>query len=495
MRSWRLFAVLGGAALAAVGVGLWARHARPVGGEAPARRTRMECGHWAVLRSCELHGVPVSPKQLVELMPAGPNGHSLLDIAQALRRAGLIAEGNREDIDAFLSGDGVRVVHLSGPDHFVVVTKTNPKTVFFLDDQGRRQVAQTARFAERWTGHVLRVSVPPTGVSGFIDPPGPGQARIVFSTLFIDKGDIITGADAKTVRFEFPFRNTGHAPLVIKKAHTSCSCLKSSHTYKPVPPGGTGAVVLEYGINPNKHSFVHDAVVETNDPAFPALALRAAGNTNVQVTLSPPSLALGDMPVGQEKRAFLFVRYNGEEDFEVPRVTAGCLTATVHSEPSAELARRVSLGAAMSLPRGTRVVEVCFKADGTGPVSDEVVIETNIERFGKLRVPVVGRVVPPVTAAPSLVSFGEPAPEATVTRSLLLAHCQGKPFRVLSVTPIASGLVWNTAPADGGTELRLSATGATALGLTGKALSVVVEAGGARFTLEVPVYAFRKAGP
>ena len=255
----------------------------------------------------------------------------------------------------------MRIAHLSGPDHFVVVTRAGAKSVAYLDHQGRRQIMATPAFARRWTGYVLRVERPAAGAVGFTGEPDAGKPRVRFDTLFIDKGDVVTGADVKAIRFEYPFRNAGHAPLTIRKVHAGCSCLKATHPDKPIQPGGTGAVVLEYTINPNKRSFVHDAVVETDDPTFPALALRAAGNTNVLVTISPASLSLGDLPLGAEKRVFVFVRYNGEEDFELHRATAKHSSATVHSEASKDLADGVSLGAAMpTLSACHRVVELRY---------------------------------------------------------------------------------------------------------------------------------------
>jgi hypothetical protein len=417
-----------------------------------------------------------------------------LDIANALQAVGLSATGMMEGLEGLLAGEGVRIAHLSSPDHFVVVTRATQKSVFFLDQEGRRQTMTVAEFAVCWTGHVLHVERTATDVHGFTGPPGRNEPRARFDTLFIDKGDIVTGSDIKTVRFEYPFRNAGHAPLTIKKVHTGCSCLKAAFPDKPVPPGATGTVTLEYSINPNKQSFVHEAVVESNDTVFPLLPLRAAGNTNVLVTVSPASLSLGDLPLGALKHVFLFVRYNGEEDFEVGRATARHAIATVHATASRELAERVSLGAVMPPLVGTRIIELGFPADKLGPFTDEVVLETNVESYGKIRVPVSGRVVPPVAASPSLLNFGEVAPDDSVKLSLLLRHHARQPFRVIGLPSPTPGIAWASEAVDEGVTLRLTARGAAALSLSGQDLSVEVEVGGPRFTIEVPVFAARKPG-
>ncbi|MBY0232517.1 MAG: DUF1573 domain-containing protein [Gemmataceae bacterium] len=476
------------ASSAAIGLGLWLR-ARPAS-EPPPSEGGLSCGHWVVLRAGELLGVPISPSTLVDSMPASAEGHSLQDVADALRRAGLAAEGTQEDLETFLRGSGVRVVHLTAPDHFVVVNNAGPRTVAFLDHQGRRQIARTESFARHWSGHVLHVER--TAASGgFHGEAKPGKPRIDFTTLFIDKGDLPTRAEMKSVRFEYPFRNRGHGPLTIKKAHSGCSCLKAIHPDKPVPPGGTGTVVLEYRLDPSKRSFFHDAVVETNDPDFPAVALRAAGNAHVLVTVSPNPLVLGDVPLGADKRAVLFVAYSGEEDFELRQATGKRLSPLVHSTSSRELADLVLLGAAMPrLSPNSRIIEASIPTGKLGPVADEVVITTNVKGFSTIRIPVSGRIVPPVSTSPSLLSFGEVALGDSAKRSLALIHHQGKPFRVLALKPETPGLTWSM----DGVDLRLTATGAAALKLNGSDLVAEVEAGEERFSVEIPVFAARKPG-
>ena len=45
---------------------------------------------------------------------------------------------------------------------------------------------------------------------------------------------------------EFRFTNDGTAPLVILRAMTSCSCLKTSYPKRPVAPGDSGVIRVVY---------------------------------------------------------------------------------------------------------------------------------------------------------------------------------------------------------------------------------------------------------
>lgn len=46
--------------------------------------------------------------------------------------------------------------------------------------------------------------------------------------------------------YELTFTNEGTTPLVLMRVITSCSCLKSEFSKRPIPPGGVGKITLSY---------------------------------------------------------------------------------------------------------------------------------------------------------------------------------------------------------------------------------------------------------
>lgn len=52
--------------------------------------------------------------------------------------------------------------------------------------------------------------------------------------------------EGQKVRHAFRFRNTGDNPLVISNAVASCGCTVPSYPKEPVPPGGSGEIVVEF---------------------------------------------------------------------------------------------------------------------------------------------------------------------------------------------------------------------------------------------------------
>lgn len=68
-------------------------------------------------------------------------------------------------------------------------------------------------------------------------------AKLVFSEKEHDFGEIDRKGEDK--KYVFHFENKGTEPLVILSAMTSCSCLKTTFSRKPIAPGGKGTITLQ----------------------------------------------------------------------------------------------------------------------------------------------------------------------------------------------------------------------------------------------------------
>ncbi|OAB75701.1 DUF1573 domain-containing protein [Cochleicola gelatinilyticus] len=58
--------------------------------------------------------------------------------------------------------------------------------------------------------------------------------------------DFGTIAKGEAVEYNFQFKNTGDAPLVIVDAKSSCGCTVPEFTKEPVAPGDTGELLVKY---------------------------------------------------------------------------------------------------------------------------------------------------------------------------------------------------------------------------------------------------------
>jgi hypothetical protein len=134
-------------------------------------------------------------------------------------------------------------------------------------------------------------------------------------------------------------------------------------------------------------------------------------------------------------------------------------------------------------------VELTPPANETGELGGEIAVVTNIPSFERLSIPVTVRVVPPVAAMPSMLSFGEVSAKAETTRAITLVSLLDQPIKVLDVAPRVSGLRWSLVAGRGG-ELQLEFTAAAdaVRKLSGSSLQVRLEAGARQAAVQLPVH-------
>jgi hypothetical protein len=65
---------------------------------------------------------------------------------------------------------------------------------------------------------------------------------ISFEKQEYNLGSIKFTSKSKKIRFNYAFKNTGNAPLIINSVQTSCGCTISEWTKNPVPSGAKGHV-------------------------------------------------------------------------------------------------------------------------------------------------------------------------------------------------------------------------------------------------------------
>ena len=68
-------------------------------------------------------------------------------------------------------------------------------------------------------------------------------AEITFKETIIDYGIIENGVDGKKT---FEFKNTGDSPLIFSRIFSSCGCTIPKKPEKPIEPGESGIIEVEY---------------------------------------------------------------------------------------------------------------------------------------------------------------------------------------------------------------------------------------------------------
>ena len=88
------------------------------------------------------------------------------------------------------------------------------------------------------------------------------KAEITFKTTEHDFGYI--KEDGGSVSCEFEFTNTGNKPLLIIDAVPSCGCTRPEYPKRPIAPGDTGIIKVEYQPLGRTGAFKKDIRVNTN---------------------------------------------------------------------------------------------------------------------------------------------------------------------------------------------------------------------------------------
>lgn len=410
-----------------------------------SERLEPQCGHWAILRCCEILGVPMNIKDLMSWLPPEKQGHSMYVVSKILKKIGLHTQGRRETFDRFTDDSYPIIAHME-PDHFVVVVGRDDSYVFLFDGNGRRKVWPIEEFKKRWTHKTLRVwcNTDDGPLPAFLPRRTGTRPCIQFETLLVDKGEIPVVVEG--VEFIFPFCNLGKGNLVIEKIRTDCRCMESTKPEEPILPGGQGHITLKYNVEKGSGSFSHEALVQTNDPVFPLVKVTASGNNSRAVIIEPKKLDIGRLLVGKTHVTNCYVMYTGDIPLDILDVE--CLSSHMNFEWRI-LSKEVAQQYVPAIPktvrfvgRNRRTLEISFTPgpNDIGKFEDKVYVHTNIKDFEKITVPVVAQVVPQVVLSPEILFLGDVRLGEPLEQTLMAWSPDGVPFRITKVDTADTGL-------------------------------------------------------
>jgi hypothetical protein len=376
---------------------------------------KLECGHWCLIRCCHLLGLPLSRHDAVRLLPSHPGqGSSLLGLKQALEELGFRVVARSQSLDEALhntvAGTPV-ILHLTQPDHFVVLSRPSGRDVIVFDAVGQRRRLPLELVRDRFDGYTLTVQredeehpLPPLAQRDTQTAP-----CLQFRTLYVDQGDI--PVKQASVTYEFPFKNLGALPLKITRLAGDCSCL---HVEGPteVAPHADGVIRATFSHRPgeSRSTFEHEIHVETNDPVLRSVTLIAAGNTNTALIAVTWTLDFGEVVVGQTRVRRCFVQYNGQEETVLGQARFDCTLpdSEIRVLPSDEYQQEHPLGPHLvetgRLPGQVRVVEILWspQAESVGKRwSGHLRVTPLTQDIDPIEVSLAGAVIPPDRAEES----------------------------------------------------------------------------------------------
>lgn len=156
------------------------------------------------------------------------------------------------------------------------------------------------------------------------------QPRIFWRETFHDFGAF--NEDDGNARTTFRYINTGTEPLIITGARTTCGCTLADYSRRPLAPGDSAEITVEYDPTGRLGRFEKGIIVDTNtDPRRTRLTIKGTvvgGEASVRaqypvphgpLALQKASALVGDVTKGHMKTVFINA-YNQSNDTIAPEI-------------------------------------------------------------------------------------------------------------------------------------------------------------------------------
>jgi Protein of unknown function (DUF1573) len=225
--------------------------------------------------------------------------------------------------------------------------------------------------------------------------PGANEAaqknspHIVVNDQHYDFGTMQRGTSKS---HEFLIQNTGSAPLKLRNGGTTCKCTAFVVPNKPLPPGGSTKVKLEWKAKVNNGPFRQTATLLTNDPTQSQIDLEVEGQVLPISGVEPQDFVFDKISVGETKSAHVYVMAMLQDKLTVTDPEFSDPTVRDKFDVKIEPAKKSELPNKLA-KRGMRVTVTAKPNLPVGRLATWLSLHTNIPDAEKLDIPLIGQVV------------------------------------------------------------------------------------------------------
>lgn len=404
-----------------------------------------QCAQYCVHHCCALLGVPVSLRQVCDLLPPKDKGESFLEMGNILEHLGLKCTAVEASLDELLEGSFPVIAHVNSKrgdgqvvPHFIVIETTGSYGLKVKDGY-RRGVLSKEVFADIWSGYILRIEKSK-------EPKIKGnRPAIQFKTLFIDAGYIPQAEDSYP--FTFSVTNTGNADLNISKVKTNCGCTLVNNYPHILAAGETGQIVINYTFGKSRGVFNQSAVLMSDDPDYPAALLTMTGNGKQDVKISPAVFNFGGIVEGEKAVARCFVTYSGDNIFliESAETNQKALNLTVNPFTPKLLNEKLFIPFAQIIPSNCTnrfIIEASLDTNElkTTNSNNFVEIKTNLPDAKELKIPVSFEMISPISITPTKLFLGEVVAGTSISENIMVKSLNGSTLEVNEIDLKDTGL-------------------------------------------------------
>ncbi|WP_162657397.1 DUF1573 domain-containing protein [Tuwongella immobilis] len=233
----------------------------------------------------------------------------------------------------------------------------------------------------------------------------------------------------------FPITNIYAVPMQITEIRKTCGCVNATATTQTLQPRETATI----DVTMDARKFTGQRTVTiyvTVGPKFISTALlQVSAFSRADVMLSPGQVNFGVVPQGQAAVQSVEVQYTGQNPFQITGVSANNGPfEVVYQETMRQRGRIVYR------------VNVTLKADApSGPISEQIVLQTNDSSSKQVSVQVSGLIQAPLAVSPGTVKFDSVRVGNILTQRVIVRG-SGKPFRILKVEGDGDGITVELPP-------------------------------------------------
>jgi hypothetical protein len=127
-------------------------------------------------------------------------------------------------------------------------------------------------------------------------PPSPDGPHVVADEEEFNFGNMERDSSKSHV---FTVRNTGKAPLELKKGESTCRCTRFEIAQTNLQPGDSTSVTIQWHATVPPGPFRQSATIETNDPSRTQLTFTISGDVTSSIRVDPDSIIFTAVPLNE----------------------------------------------------------------------------------------------------------------------------------------------------------------------------------------------------
>lgn len=211
---------------------------------------------------------------------------------------------------------------------------------------------------------------------------------------------------SEVVEHNFTLKNSGSTDLVITAIRAACGCTAANLTRQTIPPGESAELSTRLTLAGRSGELHKSILIESNDPANPALQLALVGKTATDFEIQPLLLVLRKDSPSKPATGSVQIRATDGSAFEIGELLSASGKIKLRADP---------------MPSGN-AYQISANFDEEMPLgehSDQITISTNLKGGRTTTMGALVVVPAPITVAPTKIVLEE-NPESTVSRTIIL---------------------------------------------------------------------------